>query len=98
MKKKKKITGNLLKEADQIVNRRAQEKKRRYGDFSSGMIRTAKIASEMRGKQIDVHDVFCCLIALKFSRQSFAFKYDNLLDAVGYIAGWENYISRDKKV
>lgn len=94
MAKKKKKTRNLLKEADRIVNQRAEEKHRQYGDFSASMVRTAKIASEMRGRHIDVHDVFCCLIALKFSRQSYAFKYDNLLDAVGYIAGWEAYISR----
>lgn len=93
MKKSK----NILKEADRIVNYRAQEKSRKYGDFSKGMERAARIASEMRGKKIDAHDMFCCMIALKFSRQSFSFKEDNLLDAVAYCGGWANYISKTKK-
>jgi thiamine biosynthesis protein ThiC len=84
---------NILKKADEIVNRRSQEKYRQYGDFSQSMQRAAKIASEMRGKEIDVHDMFCCMIALKFSRQSFSFKEDNLLDAAAYIGGWANYIT-----
>ncbi len=88
---------NILKEADQIVNGRSQEKSRQYGDFSKSMERAAKIASEMRGKEIDPHDMFCCMIALKFSRQSFSFKEDNLLDAVAYCGGWANYISETEK-
>lgn len=85
---------NILKEADRIVNSRSQEKGRQYGDFSDSMERAARIASEMRGKKIDAHDMFCCMIALKFSRQANAFKEDNLLDAAAYIGGWANYISQ----
>jgi len=88
---------NILKEADQIVNKRSQEKTRQYGEFSQSMERASKIASEMRGKLIDPHDMFCCMIALKFSRQSFSFKDDNLLDAAAYIGGWANYISNTRK-
>lgn len=93
MKKSK----NILKKADLIVNHRSQEKSRQYGPFSESMKRAAKIASEMRGKKIDVHDMFCCMIALKFSRQSFAFKEDNLMDAVSYCGGWANYIAETEK-
>ena len=92
-----KKTKNILKEADLIVNHRAQEKSRKYGDFSKSMKRAARIASEMRGKKIDAHDMYCCMIALKFSRQSFSFKEDNLLDAVAYLGAWANYISETKK-
>ncbi len=88
---------NILKEADQIVNSRSQERSRQYGDFSKSMERAARIASEMRGKEIDAHDMFCCMIALKFSRQSVSFKEDNLLDAVAYCGGWANYISETEK-
>ena len=88
---------NILKEADRIVNHRSQEKRRCYGDFSKSIERTARIASEMRGKNIDPHDVFCCLIALKFSRQSVSFKEDNLLDAVAYSGAWANYIAESKE-
>lgn len=84
---------NILKEADRIVNGRSQEKQRQYGNFNQSIERVARIASEMRGKEINAHDVFCCLIALKFSRQSFSFKEDNLLDAVAYTGAWANYIS-----
>lgn len=88
---------NILKEADRIVNSRSQEQHRQYGEFSQSMERAAKIASEMRGKKIDPHDMFCCMIALKFSRQSFSFKEDNLLDAVAYAGAWANYISETEK-
>ena len=38
------------------------------------------------------------LIALKFSRESYNHKRDNLLDSVAYIQGLENYINKkDKK-
>lgn len=87
---------NILKEADRIVNDRSQEKSRQYGDFPKSMERAARIASEMRGKRLDAHDLFCCMIGIKFSRQSFAFKEDNLLDAVAYIGAWANYISKEK--
>ena len=93
MKKSK----NILKEADRIVNERSQDKFRQYGDFSKSMERAARIASEMRGKEIDPHDMFCCMIALKFSRQAHSFKQDNLLDAVSYCGAWANYISEAKK-
>ena len=33
------------------------------------------------------------LVALKFSRESYNHKRDNLLDAVAYIQGLENYIN-----
>jgi hypothetical protein len=88
---------NILKEADRIVNDRSEEKHRQYGDFSQSMERAARIASDMRGKEIDPHDLFCCMIALKFSRQAVAFKEDNLLDAASYIGGWANYIAEIEK-
>ena len=84
---------NILKEADRIVNSRLQENHRQYGEFSPSMERAARIASEMRDKQIDAHDIFCCMIAVKLSRQSFSFKEDNLLDTVAYFGAWFNYIS-----
>jgi len=41
--------------------------------------------------------MFVAMIALKFSRQSYNFKEDNLLDAVAYIGGWQNYINEQKE-
>lgn len=83
---------NILNEANRIVNERSQEKERQYGSFSKGMERAAEILSSMRGKKFDAHDMFCAMIALKFSRESFNHKDDNLLDAAAYLGAWSNYI------
>jgi hypothetical protein len=37
--------------------------------------------------------MFKALVALKFSRESYNHKKDNLLDAVAYIQGLENYLN-----
>ena len=76
---------NILKEANDIVNNRSEEKERQYGPFSEGMKRAANIASGMSGKDITAHDMYIALVALKLSRQSYNFKDDNLLDAVAYL-------------
>lgn len=88
---------NILKKADEIVNERSEEKERLYGPFGEGMERAAKIASGMTGKVWTAHDMFVALIALKFSRQSYNFKEDNLLDAAAYIGAWQNYIEKEIK-
>lgn len=88
---------NILKEANKIVNKRSEEKEREYGPFSEGMERAAMIASGMTGKTWNADDIYIALIALKFSRQSFNFKEDNLLDAVSYIGAWQNYINEERE-
>ena len=84
---------NILQKANQIINNRSEEKERQYGPFSEGMERAAQIASGMTGREWSAHDMFIAMIALKFSRQSYNFKEDNLLDAAAYIGGWQNYIN-----
>lgn len=86
---------NILDEANKIVNERSEEKERSYGSFSEGMKRAASIASGMTGKDITANDMFACMVALKFSRQSFNHKTDNLLDAVAYIGAWNNFIDEE---
>lgn len=86
---------NILDEANKIVNERSEEKERAYGSFSEGMKRAASIASGMTGKNITADDMFQCMVALKFSRQSFNHKTDNLLDAVAYIGAWNNFIDEE---
>ena len=83
---------NILRQADEIVNQRNEEKERQYGPFSEGMKRAAKIASGMSGKDVNAHDMYIALVALKLSRQSYTFKDDNLLDAVAYLGAWHNFI------
>ena len=87
---------NILRQADQIINNRSEEKERQYGPLDEGFERAAMIASGMSGREWTAHDVFIAMIALKFSRQSYNFKEDNLLDAVAYIGGWQNYINKNK--
>ena len=88
-----KLGDNILALADEIVNHRSEEKARQYGPFGEGMERAASICSGMTGKDFTAHDMFAALIALKFSRQSYNHKQDNLLDAAAYIGAWQNYIN-----
>ena len=86
------IQDNILSRANQIINQRSEEKKRQYGPMSEGMERAALIASGMSGKNFTAEDVMIALIALKFSRHSYNYKEDNLLDACAYIGALDNYI------
>lgn len=88
---------NILTQANEIINNRSEEKERMYGPFSEGMERAAMIASGMTGKDFTAHDMFCALISLKFSRQSYNHKTDNLLDSVAYIGAWQNYIEEKER-
>ena len=83
---------NILEQANEIINNRSEEKERQYGPMGEGFDRAAMIASGMSGKEWSAHDMFIAMVALKFSRQSYNFKEDNLLDAVAYIGAWQNYI------
>ncbi len=87
---------NILERANEIVNKRSEEKEREYGPFSEGMNRAAKIASGMSGRDLTAHDMYIALVALKLSRQSYNFKEDNLLDAVAYLGAWQNFIEGEK--
>ena len=87
---------NILNEANQIINNRSEEKERQYGPLGEGFERAAMIASGMSGRTWNADDMFIAMIALKFSRQSYNFKEDNLLDAVAYIGGWQNYIDEQR--
>lgn len=84
---------NILEQANNIINNRSEEKERQYGPMGEGFERAALIASGMSGKEWTAHDMFIAMVALKFSRQSYNFKEDNLLDAVAYIGAWQNYIN-----
>ena len=85
---------NILEEANKIINERSEEKERMYGPFEEGRDRAAMIASGMTGKDFTGTDMYAALIALKFSRHSYNYKEDNLLDAAAYIGGLDNYIKK----
>ena len=84
---------NILEEANEIVNQRSEEKERQYGPFSEGMDRAASIFNGMTGLKITGREMYMALIALKFSRESFTHKRDNLLDAAAYIGALDNYLN-----
>lgn len=89
---------NILDEASGIVNNRSEEADRQYGPFSEGMDRAAMIFTGMTGIEVTGEHMFKALVALKFSRESYNHKRDNLLDAVAYIQGLENYINEQTTV
>jgi hypothetical protein len=84
---------SIALEAHELINNRSEEKDRMYGPFSEGMDRAAMIFNGMTGLNVTGREMYMALIALKFSRESYNHKRDNLLDAVGYIQGLENYIN-----
>ena len=88
---------NILDEASGIVNNRSEEADRQYGPFSEGMDRAAMIFQGMTGIEVTGEHMFKALVALKFSRESYNHKKDNLLDAVAYIQGLDNYINEKEK-
>lgn len=90
------INMNILEKANEIVNLRSEEKERMYGDFIESMQKTAKLASIMSSKEINVNDCYNVLIALKLARQSHSHKEDNLLDAVAYIGSLNEYLNNLK--
>lgn len=82
---------NILEKANDIVNKRSEEKERQYGPFSEGMRRAAMIANGMTGKNFAAEDMYAALVALKLSRHSYNYKEDNLLDACAYIGALDNF-------
>ena len=87
---------NILDKANKIINERSEEKEREYGPIGEGFERASEIASAMTGRTWNPDDIYIAMIALKFSRQSYNYKEDNLLDAVAYIGAWQNYINDQK--
>jgi hypothetical protein len=82
---------NILEQARGIIYDKSEEKERQYGDFFENMEDAAKIASVMSKKQLTAEDIYHALIGLKFARESFNHKHDNMLDAIAYLASLHEY-------
>jgi hypothetical protein len=82
---------NILEAANEIVNKRSEEKERQYGPFSLCNAKAAQIASVLCNKQISTIDIYYFQIALKLARESWSHKEDNLLDLVAYVGALNNY-------
>lgn len=88
---------NILKKADEIVNQRSEEKERMYGPFAESMEKAADIynAISPKDEQITIAGMYRAMVALKLSREAYAHKEDNLLDAVAYIGALNNFLTLD---
>ena len=84
---------NILEKANEITNKRSEEKERIYGPFEESMTKAAEIATLMTSKIITTEDMYKCMVALKLSRESYSHKEDNLLDAVAYLGSLNNFIN-----
>lgn len=89
---------NILDRARAIVYDRSEEKERQYGPFRESMKRAAAIYNNMTwGAQATDIDMYKALIALKLSREGFAHKEDNLLDAIAYMASMNDALEEDAR-
>lgn len=87
---------NILKEADQIVNERSEERVRQYGPFDKCMDDMRDIFNGMTGLNLETPHMYKALVALKLARERHAHKEDNLLDAVAYLGALNNYLENGK--
>lgn len=85
---------NILKQANEIINCRSEEKDRMYGPISEGMEIASQIYNLITPEDYHItpEGMYWALIALKLSRQHYNHKEDNLLDAVAYMGALNNYI------
>lgn len=85
---------NILEKANQIVNERSEEKERQYGPFKASMAKAAVIYNLIspEGQTITTTGMYRAMIALKLSREAYAHKEDNLLDAVAYMGSMNDYL------
>ena len=91
---------NILEQANQIVNERSEEKERQYGPFKASMERAAALYNLMSPKdqQITTAGMYRAMIALKLSREAYAHKEDNLLDAVAYMGSMNDCLEEHKEI
>lgn len=87
---------NILRQADNIVNLRAEEKGREYGDFGASMELMCELFNSMTKHKYNCvpKDMYLVMVAAKLSRQAHAHKEDNLLDAVAYLGALNNYVNK----
>jgi hypothetical protein len=90
--------GNILEKADNIINKRKEEKERQYGDINVNMKRAAKILIHLIGQtygKIDASLMFKAMIAIKLSRETHKHKEDNLVDLVAYVSALNDYLENE---
>lgn len=85
---------NILEIANNIANKRTEEKERQYGPMYDTHKRTAEICSLLCGKEITVKDIYWMKIAMKLAREVYHHKEDNLIDLCAYINGLNEYFEK----
>jgi len=85
---------NILQEAHRLVD---GDRDKSYGGWNEDFSRTAKLASILTKKELTALDVIKIMVCVKLSRSSNRYKRDNLVDACGYLEGW-NEIEGKKDV
>ncbi len=88
---------NIFLHANGIINTRSEEKERQYGPIDESLFRACKIYEGMTGQNIELKNMYKMLVALKLSRESYAHKYDNILDAIAYLGALSNFEERKTK-
>ena len=81
---------NVFLKADEIINKRSEEKDRQYGPIDKSMANTATIASILCGKDITKDDIYKIMVALKLSRIGISYKEDSILDSIAYLGAYNN--------
>ena len=91
---------NILEKANKIVNERSEEKERQYGPFQTSMERAAALYNLMSPKdqKITTSGMYRAMIALKLSREAYAHKEHNLLDAVAYMVSMNDYLEERNNI
>ena len=87
---------SILLEAHRLVN---GDRDKSYGGWEEDFTRTAKLASIMTKKELTAVDILKIMVAVKLSRSTQRYKRDNLVDACGYLEGWNELEGKinDKK-
>jgi len=88
---------NILKEADNIINHRSQEKERQYGVIDDNIDDMVTMFNVMTKSELTIEDGYLLLICNKLAREGFTHKEDNLLDAAAYIGALNNYHQKINK-
>lgn len=86
---------NILKEANEIIFGRKQEKHRDYGPIDESMEDTATIASILTGKDLTAEDCYKVMAALKMARMKKSYKRDTYLDCVAYLGALDAYLEKE---
>lgn len=94
--KRKEKNKNIFLHANNIINKRSEEKHRQYGDIYEGMEKAAKILSLLTNQEVNVEFMYLAMVALKLSRESYNHKYDNILDCIAYLGALNNHIEKIK--